>query len=87
MMSDDVQADPVLTALSQLPTQDVDRRRADRLHVRCRAALEARKRAVDEAASVDPSRWMLTLGLTPLAAWSLVYVIEIVRHAAAMYGL
>jgi hypothetical protein len=85
MTSDDVQDDPVLAALSQLPTQDVDRRRAHRLQVRCRAALAARKRAADEAATVDSARWRFT-GPALLVAWCAIYVIEIVRHAAAVYG-
>jgi hypothetical protein len=87
MTSDDVHDDPVLTALRQLPTQDVDRRRAHRLHVRCRAALAAGNRAADGAARVDSARWRLTAGPALLAAWCLIYVIEIVRFAVAIHGL
>ena len=51
------------------------------------AALDAGKRAADGAATVDSARWRLTAGPALLAAWCLIYVIEIVRHAAAVYGL
>jgi hypothetical protein len=86
-MPEDVQDDPVLAALSRLPTQDVDRRRAHRLHARCRATLAARPRAADGAATREAPRWRLAAGPALLAAWCAVYFIEILRHAAALYGL
>ena len=85
MTSNAVGDDPVLEALGQLCTQDVDTRRAHRLHVRCRAALAAQKRAADAAATVDSARWTLMAGPALLAAWCAIYVIEIVRLAGAIY--
>ena len=87
MTSDDVRDDPVLAALSRLPAQDVDRRHAHRLRARCRAALAARTRAADEAATADSAPWRLIAGSALLATWCVVYVIEIVRHAMAIYRL
>jgi hypothetical protein len=82
-----VDDDPVLAALGQLRAQDVDARRAHRLQVRCRAALTARKRAADPAATVESARWTLIAGPALLAAWCAIYVIEIVRLAGAIYRL
>jgi hypothetical protein len=87
MTSNDVDDDLVLEALGQLRTQDVDTRRAHRLHVRCRAALAAEKRAAYAAAAADSARWTLIAGPALLAAWCAVYVIEIVRLAGGIYRL
>jgi len=87
MTSNDVDDDPVLAALGQLRTQDVDTRRAHRLHVRCRAALAAQKRAADAGATVESARWTLIAGPALLAAWCAIYIIEIVRIAGAIYRL
>jgi hypothetical protein len=87
MTSKGVDGDPVLAALSQLRTQDVDTRRAHRLGVRCRAALTARKRAADADGGADSGRWTLIAGPVLLAVWCAIYVIEIVRLAGAIYRL
>ncbi len=86
MTSNGADDDPVLAALGLLRAQDVDTRRAHRLHVRCRAALAAQKRTAD-AAATDSARWALVAGPALLAAWCAIYVIEIVRLARAIYRL
>jgi uncharacterized membrane protein len=87
MTSNDVDDDPVLEALGRLHTRDVDTRRAHRLHVRCRAALAAQKRAADTVAAAGSARWTLVVGPVLLAAWCAIYVIEIARLAWAIYRL
>jgi hypothetical protein len=87
MTSNVVDDDPVLAALGELRAQDVDARRAHRLHARCRSALAAQKRAADAAAGADSGRWTLIAGPTLLAAWCAIYVIEIARLAWAIYRL
>jgi hypothetical protein len=87
MTSNVVDDDPVLAALGQLHARDVDARRADRLQVRCRAALAAQKRGTDAAAAVGSARWTRVVGPVLLAAWCAIYVIEVVRLAGAIYKL
>ncbi len=87
MTANDVDDDRVLAALGQLSIQDVDARRADRLHARCRAALGAQERAVGAAAAGDSARWTNLAGLVVLAAWCAIYVIEVVRLAGTIYRL
>ena len=87
MRPDDVQDDPVLAALHDLGGWDVDTRRAHRLRSRCRAALAAEKRGSAAPAKGDSARWTDFMGPALLAAWCAIYVVEIVRHAAAVYGL
>ena len=87
MTSNDADADPVLAAISQLRTRDVDARRAHRLQVRCRAALTARKRAADAAAEADSGRWTLMAGPVLVAMWCAIYMVEIVRLAGVIYRL
>jgi hypothetical protein len=87
MTPNDVGDDPVLAALGQLRAQDVGTRRAHRLHLRCRAALAAEKRAADAAAAADSARWTLVAGPVLLAAWCVIYLVEIVRLAGVIYGL
>jgi hypothetical protein len=87
MMSDDVREDPVLAALRDLRAWDVDHRRARRLRVRCRAALATQNRSAAAAGDADPAGWKQTAGGALLAGWCAVYLIQIVRHAAAIYWL
>jgi hypothetical protein len=87
MRPDDVQDDPVLAALHDLGAWDVDERRAHRLRVRCRAALAGEKRGAAAPASADSARWTDFTGPALPAVWCAIYVVEIVRHEAAIYGL
>lgn len=87
MTSNDVDDDAVLVALGQLSLQDIDARRARRLHARCRAELARRKRAAGGAAAGDSARWTRMAGPVLLVVWCAIYVIEIVRLAGAIYRL
>jgi len=87
MTSEDAQNDPVLSALSQLHGYDVDQLRAHRLRVRCSAAFVAERRAADTAATMDGAVWRRIIAPALLGAWCAIYVIEVMRRAAAVYGL
>ena len=87
MTSEDDQNDAVLAALSQLRGCDVDQLRAHRLRVRCRAAIVAERRAADATAAVDSGVWRRIVAPALLGAWCAIYVVEVVRRAAAIHGL
>jgi hypothetical protein len=87
MTSDDARNDPVLAALSQLHGHDVDHLRAHRLRIRCRAALVAERRAADAGATMDGAVWRRVVAPALLGAWCAIYVVEVMRLAAAIYGL
>ncbi len=87
MTPDDAQRDPVLAALGQLRGLDVDELRAHRLRVRCRAALVAERRAADAAGTTDDTVWSRIVAPGLLGAWCAIYLVEVMRCAAAIYGL
>ena len=87
MTSHERHGDPVLAALDDLPVWDVDARRARDLGVRCRAVLAAQTRATAGADRPDSARWTRVTGLAFLTLWCVIYVIEIVRRGAAVWGL
>jgi hypothetical protein len=86
MMSNDVHDDPVFAALHDLPACDVGRRRAQRLGARCRVVLASETRATSAAATAGSARWPHVTGIALLAVWCAVYVMEIVRRGAAVWG-
>jgi hypothetical protein len=87
MTSDDDYSDAVLAALNDLPVRDVDERRAQRLGARCRAVLATQTRLTAAAANAGAARWTHATGIALLAIWCAIYVIEIVRRGAAVWGL
>ena len=87
MTSEDAQNDPVLAVLGQLRGYDVDRLRAHRLRVRCRAAFVAERRAADGAGTMDDTVWSRIVAPGLLGAWCAIYLVEVMRCAAAIYGL
>ena len=87
MTSHDDHIDEVLAALNDLPAWDVEERRARDLGVRCRAVLATQTIAAARAANPDAARWTHATGLALLAIWCAIYVVEIVRRAAAVWGL
>ncbi len=87
MTPDDAQSDPILAVLGQLRGYDVDELRADRLRVRCRAAFVAERRAADAAGPMDGTVWSRMVAPGLLGAWCAIYLVEIMRCAAAIYGL
>ncbi len=87
MTPDDAQSDPVLAALGQLRGYDVDQLRAHRLKVRYRAAFAAERRAADAAGMMDGTVWSRIVAPGLLGAWCAIYLVEVMRCAAAIYRL
>jgi hypothetical protein len=72
--------DPLLRALAALPSTDSDPARADRVRARCRTALTRRQ--------PKPRRQIVGRYWAPIAAGLAgVYLIEVVRQAARLYGI
>lgn len=86
MTSDNDDNDPLFAAVASLPTRDVDRRRADRLRRRCHASLQVgRQRAASPV--VQDRRWLRGAIASGMAgAWCVIYILEIIRRAALIYG-
>jgi hypothetical protein len=82
MMSTDHQRDEVLAMVASLKTRDVPQRHADRLRNQCHAELQARTR---RRAMFDMA-FRRFIGPALGGAWSLAYLVELLRHAAAAYG-
>jgi hypothetical protein len=87
MTSDDAQNDPVLSALRELHSCDVGQLRAHRLRIRCHATFLNVRRAPDTADMADGEVWRRVVVPALLGAWCAIYVVEVMRHAAAIYGL
>ena len=82
----DDEPDDVLASLARLRSCDVSQRRSRQLRRRCHAMLQAEP-------SVERLSWMVDVApfrrdiVTALGgAWCLVYVVEIIRCTAAIYG-
>jgi hypothetical protein len=86
MTLDDVENDPVFSAVAKLKVHDVNQRRADALRRRCHALLEAWARQSPSAAMTQPTLIRRSLAPTVVVVWCLVYLLEIIHRAAAVYG-
>ena len=83
MSSDDSGRDAALFAeLALLKIHDVNPQRAERLRRRCHRAL----RLQEEVSAPPASLWSRTVGPALAAAWCVVYLVEVIRRAAANYG-
>ena len=84
MRPDDVQVDPMLAALRELRACDVGRDHAQRLRARCLEALTAPQ----SSAHVSPGRSQgarnRAVGILA-GAWCVVYLVETIRRAVAVY--
>ena len=87
MNFDDLENDHVLDAVASLRTHDVSRRRANRLRGRCHALLQAQPaRTVAVGVTID-SLVRRVVGPALAGAWCLLYLVEVIRRAAAIRGL
>lgn len=85
MTPTDIQADPLLAALSELRTYDLSPARARRLRARCQSRLTME--AGDRPSPMDSERSVWPRAVRMLAcAWCVVYLLETIRRAAAIYG-
>jgi hypothetical protein len=83
---DERRDDDVLASLAALRTCDVSERRSRHLRRRCHAVLQADtlSRRRPWTMSSAPFREVIVPALG--GAWCLVYLVEIIRRAAAIYG-
>ena len=85
MTPNDLHADPVFAALRELRTYDVSPRRAQRLRAQCHRASKSREQAGKLPSTPPPGIWIrVTSALA--AAWSVVYFLETIRRAVAVFG-
>jgi hypothetical protein len=85
MSPNDLQDDPLFAALRELPAQDLSPVRAQQLRRRCHRRLQTQAASRLLAPSGEPSAWSRAVRVA-VAAWCLVYVLETIRHAAAVYA-
>ena len=86
MNIDDRHEDPVLAAVEGLRTYDLSQRRTHQLRTRCHAVLQARSQRHAPAEAANGTGFGEVIGPALGGAWCLVYLVEVVRRAAAMYG-
>ena len=85
MTANPLRPDPVLAAMRELRTYDVSPVRAQRLRAECHRGFE--KRATTGTRARTPARGMWIRVTGALAgAWSVVYFLETIRRAAAVFG-
>jgi hypothetical protein len=77
----DPQTDELLALVARMKTHDVSPRRAGDLRKHCHAELQARTQR-DGPFSTALRRF---IGPALGGAWSLAYLIEVIRHAVAAY--
>jgi hypothetical protein len=86
MTVDDSQDDSVLAAIARLKTYEVSHRRTERLRSRCHAVLQAQAGRNAPIGLVNGTPFRRVIGPALGGAWCLVYLAEIIRRAAAIYG-
>ena len=86
MTPDDAETDRVLGAFASLRPHDVQQRRADRLRTRCHTLLAASHGQHEPVASFRRMWFRRVIAPAAGCAWCVVYVVEIIRRAAAAYG-
>jgi hypothetical protein len=79
--------DDLLASVASLRTYDVSERRARHLRRRCHAALTTQSGPKGSAGMVNGILLRRVIGPALGGAWCLAYLVEIVRRAAAIYGL
>jgi hypothetical protein len=84
MRSDDIQGDAVLATLRELSTYDVPAHRAQRLRTRCHHHLALQHSSRNLPRSREAGGWRT--GRVLAGVWCVLYVFEILRFAAAVYG-
>jgi hypothetical protein len=85
-MPNDLRTDPLIQSLAGLPALDLDPECAARLRKRCHAELERRRRqAFPTFVAGDLFRRVLEPAVINGAC--ALYLVEVIRRAAALYGL
>jgi hypothetical protein len=86
MRSDEIDTDPLVRALASLRIRDVHQRRADRLRRRCQAVLESPSRRPAPLGMLRHVSFRRVIGPAVAGLWCIVYLAEIIRRAAEVYG-
>jgi hypothetical protein len=83
MSPNDTQVDPVLAALQELRAYDISPARAERLRARCQKRLEAQDSARHHSRS-EARLWQQVVGVLA-GVWCVLYLLETIQRAAAVY--
>lgn len=85
MSSNDIQEDPVFGALRELRTYDLSPDRAQRLRSRCHRRLKTQHSSRHVPRGSGAGIWRRAVRVLA-GAWCVVYLLETIRRAAAVYG-
>jgi hypothetical protein len=86
MTADDIDNDPLFDEVATLTMRDVNERRADRLRRRCHAVIESQRRRRAPDGTLRPVSFRRVIGPAVAGVWCIVYLAEIIRRAAGIYG-
>jgi hypothetical protein len=86
MIVDDGQDDRFLDIVASLRTYDVSDRHTRQLRRRCHAVMQAEPRPTRSVWMVDATSIRRVIVPALGGAWCVLYLVEIVRYAAAIYG-
>ena len=86
MTRDDIDNDPLFGEIATLRMRDVDTRRANRLRRRCHAVIESQRRTRPGDSTLRPVSFRRVVGPAVAGVWCVVYLAEIIRRAAEIYG-
>ena len=86
MTSDEIDNDPVFGAIATLRMRDVSRARADRLRGRCHVVFESQRRSRACAGTLSQMSFRRVVAPAVAGVWCIVYLAEIIRRAAEVYG-
>ena len=85
-MTCDIDNDPLFDEVATLRMRDVSERRADRLRRRCHAVIESQRRRRARDGTLRPVSFRRVIGPAVAGVWCIVYLAEIIRRAAEIYG-
>jgi hypothetical protein len=85
MTVDEGRNDHLFDVIAELRGADVSARHARRLRRRCHALLQTESRPHEPIGTLVATLLRRVVGPALAGAWSVVYLAEIVRRAAAMY--
>ena len=86
MTSDDIDNDPVFGAIATLRLRDVSSVRADRLRGRCHAVFQSQRSRRARPGTLTRVSFRRVVAPAVAGAWCIVYLVEIIRRAAEVYG-
>jgi len=86
MTSNAIDNDPVFGAIAALRMRDVSRARADRLRGRCHAVFESQRRSRARTGMLSQVSFRRVVAPAVAGVWCIVYLVEIIRRAAEVYG-